>query len=82
MPITLPYPSQRGQAPTGLLKLNICSVGCSNAMPSSSKRDEKRLDAVCRPLAGRSIVADAVAVPKRGSSTESPKRLSVSSSDR
>lgn len=40
MPITLPYPSHRGHAPSGLLKLKRCSEGCSNWMPSASKRDE------------------------------------------
>ena len=53
-----------GQAPTGLLKLNICSVGCSNAMPSSSKRDEKRSTPIC-PLLQDDDLADAVSVPKR-----------------
>ena len=41
IPITLPNPSQVGQAPSGLLKLNVCTVGVSNCIPSASKLFEK-----------------------------------------
>lgn len=40
-PITLPNPSQVGQAPSGELKANMLSVGSSKVMPSASKRVEK-----------------------------------------
>ena len=38
MPITLPRPPHTGQAPRGLLKLNIYSSGSLNVIPSASKR--------------------------------------------
>ena len=41
MPITLPNPSQAGQAPSGELNENILSLGSSKVMPSASNRVEK-----------------------------------------
>ena len=38
MPMMLPNPSQDGQAPTGLLKLNRSVDGSVKLMPSSSNR--------------------------------------------
>ena len=38
IPMTLPSPPQTGQAPRGLLKLNIYSSGSLNVIPSASKR--------------------------------------------
>ena len=39
--MTRPKPSHSGQAPTGLLKLNIRSLGSLKVMPSASNRFEK-----------------------------------------
>ena len=41
MPITRPKPSQVGQAPSGLLKLNMCTDGKSKVIPSASNDFEK-----------------------------------------
>ena len=73
IPIILPNPSQTGQAPRGLLKLNIISVGSSNTIPSASNLRENSF--VWVPFGSKTFTTQVPCPSKKAVSTESARRF-------
>ena len=80
MPMMRPKPSQRGQAPSGLLNVKSCSLGSSNAMPSASNRFEKSWS-VDEPSGAKTRRVQVPEPSKNAVCTESARRLSVAVSE-
>ena len=73
MPRVRPNPSHCGHAPTGLLKLNICSLGSGNRMPSASKRFEK-LCRLTEPSEFQTKITSSSCPSKKAVSDDSARR--------